>query len=219
MDAPFDSDWEIWVLGNQLDKYEGKRVTRIFEIHDNLTEHDESYPQWLVSQGIRLVVGKKFPIQAENVEIYPEQEVRDLFGGGLSSSPAYMIGMAILEGYKEIAIYGIDMAVEDHEYFKQRPDMYAWIGYAKGKGIKVTIADRSPLFKPNYTEGTDWGNADEYTEMAEIHQSKIDGYEQQKREIDVLIHTHNGAKQVYERLAKVARSGTKVSITDSAIVR
>ena len=44
--APTDSDYEIWVHGNQLDKHLDHRVDRIFEIHDDLSEQQAGYPKW-----------------------------------------------------------------------------------------------------------------------------------------------------------------------------
>ena len=233
--APYnDERWEIWVLGNQYDRHENRRVTRIFEIHDNLSGHEDHYPAWLVEKQIPMMVGKHFPVIAEHVRLYPEKEANELLGGEyLSSSPAYMIALAILEGANEIAIYGIEMAVDNHEYFKQRPEMYAWIAYAKAKGIKITIPSESTLFKGGYVEGRDWGGKIDmekppftqvqFEEMAQIHQDKVNEYEVQKRKIEDLIHSHDGARQVYERLSRVARateSGIEVdSIIKTTIVR
>lgn len=232
--APYnDKDWEIWVLGNQYDRHENRRVSRLFEIHDNLSQHEDIYPTWLAEKQIPMVVGQHFPIIAEHISIYPEKEANELLGGEfLSSSPAYMIALAILEGAEEIAIYGIEMAVNDHEYFKQRPEMYAWIAYAKAKGIKVTIPSESSLFRGGYVEGRDWGGKIDmekppftqvqFAEMARVHQDKINEYEVQKNKIVDLIHSHDGARQAYERLSRVARAtetGIEVdSLSNTVIV-
>lgn len=219
--APFsEHDWEIWVHGNQLDRHENRRVTRIFEIHDDLSEHPPEYPQWLVDKNIPMVVGSKFPIQADHVTVFPEScNVLEK----LTSTPAYMMAMAIHEKAIHIGIYGVEMAVDDHEYFKQRPAMYAWIAYAKGLGIGITIPEESSLFVDKYKEGRDWGKKTDgpfteagFQEMADIHQQKIDEYNQ-------LIQTHAGCLQSYQRLAKIARameSGQDVkNLTDSLIIK
>ena len=232
--APFDDkEWEIWVLGNQYDRHVNRRVTRLFEIHDNLSEQDDKYPQWLADQQIMTYVGDKFPIKEKWIRQYPEDEANELMGGEfLSSSPAYMMAMAILEGADEIGIYGVEMGIDNHEYFKQRPEMYAWIAFAKARGIKITIPQESSLFKGGYVEGRDWGGKPEiakppFTEfefnaVAQIHIDKIAEYEGQRRKIEDLIHSHDGARQVYERLAKVARakeSGIEVtSLTETVVI-
>ena len=230
--APYnDEEWDIWVLGNQYDRHQNRRVNKIFEIHDNLSEHDEQYPEWLVSKEIPLVVGKHFPIKPDynHVSYFPENEANELMGGEfLSSSPAYMIALAILEGADEVAIYGIEMSVDNHEYFKQRPEMYAWIAYAKAKGIKVTIPSESSLFEGGYVEGRDWGGKVDtekppftqcqFEEMAQTHADKIAEYEIERHKIMDLIHSHDGARQAYARLARVARA-TESGVTVDSLLK
>ena len=224
--APFDDeDWEIWVLGNRYNKYEDKRVTRIFEIHDDLTQHTKEYPQWLVDKDIHLVVGEKFPIEADHVELFNFDYAKELIGQDyLTSSSAYMMAMAIMEGATHIGVYGVDMAVDDHEYFWQRPCMEGWIQFARGRGIEVVIPDVSSITKCNYIEGRDYKpnqrlsdmglnpqfakppfTSSAFIEMAQTHIDKIQEYNNQITQIEQLIHTHDGCKQAYERLAKVAR--------------
>lgn len=222
--APFDDpEWAIWVLGNRLNRFEGKRVNCVFEIHDNLSEHNEKYAEWLVSQDINLVVGEAFPLKADHVVTFDYAASEKLFGSlYLTSSPAYMMSHAIQSGATEIGIYGVDLSVDDHEYFWQRPCMEAWIGFAKGKGIKVLIPEVSSIGKCSYIEGRDWnGQKNEYgkritgtapftqTEfenMAALHDGRIEAIRAQMAQLQSDINTHDGAKQAYERLAKVARA-------------
>lgn len=223
--APFnDEEWEIWVLGNQINTYQGKRITRIFEIHENLSQHGdpERYLNLLASTGKPLVVGNTY---CEYGEAFPYEQANELMGAEfLTSSPAYMMAYAILEGATEIGIYGVEMAVDDHEYFKQRPSMYAWIAFAKARGIKVHIPEKSSLFKESYCEGRDWNNEkdlgpfseQEFAKMEQIHLNKIE-------ELKMQVEAHNGAAQVYRRMKKIARAeasgASQVNLTDSAVVQ
>lgn len=234
--VPHDNpDWEIWVLGNRLDRYKGKRVTRVFEIHDGcIDEHGPAYPQWLVGQNIPLVVGRGFPLTAEHVQTFPFEEASALFGSTyLTSSTAYMMALAILDGATEIGVYGSDMSVDDHEYFWQRPCLEAWIGFAKGRGIKVTIPEASPIGRCDYIEGADSSGKPDFAKppftqagflaVANMHSEAIRRLELEISERKALINTHNGAKQAHERLARVARAveaGIDVkSLTDTAVVK
>ncbi|MBT8449110.1 MAG: hypothetical protein KJO69_05445 [Gammaproteobacteria bacterium] len=229
--APFGQDeWDIWVLGNQLSDYDGKRVDAVFEIHDDLSDKPDGYVEWVLKHSPQLIVGDNFPALDDKIEIYPRDEVNALLGGGenLSSSPAYMIGLAILRGYTEIGIYGVDMGVDDHEYFKQRPYMYAWIGYAKAKGIKVTIPEKCPLFSETYDEGRDWGvsklagsapfNTENFEEMAQQHRDRVEEIDKMIADLNANRNAHRGSMQVFEQLARIARimkEGTKVEkLTD-----
>lgn len=224
--APFnDESWEVWVLGNRLDRFKDKRVTRVFEIHEDLSEHQdpEAYCEFLASSGHYLIVGENFPINNADIEVFPYKEAQALSKFvTLASSPAYMMAYAILNGATEIAIYGVDMAVDDHEYFWQRPCMWGWVRFAEGRGIKITIPEQSALCKMNYIEGKDWKagfkhnpksqfalppfTEQAFNELAENHQKKIDQINEEIRQKEILIHTHNGAKQSYIRMAKVARA-------------
>lgn len=227
VDAPFDDkDCQIWVLGNQLDRYEGKRVTRVFEIHNDLSNKPDGYAQWLVDQKVPLVTGEKFPISADHVSVYPMDEIRKIYTG-FSSSPAYMMGLAIHEGAEEIEIYGVDMAVDDHEYFMQQPDMCAWIGIAMGRGIEVKIHPSSPLMRGTYMEGRDYDPdrrlwQSEFKQIADEHAQKGEAIRAQIRQLEIQEAAHEGARQAYERLAKTGRawdSGQPVSLRQSIVMK
>lgn len=223
--APYgDKDVEIWVLGNRLERHIDKRVTRVFEIHDNLTEHDDpaKYAQWLVSHNLPLIVGEKFleggAIRGDGsrqVTVYPYAAVETLYGSVyLTSSPAYMIAYALLLGANEIQVYGVDLSISDHEYFWQRPCVEAWIGFAKGLGVKIVIPEVSHVGKSKYVEGRDWNNDTEigvfseenFGAMSGQHKSAMDALQKQRQELALKVAAHDGAMQVYQNLAKVARA-------------
>lgn len=221
--APYDNEeFEIWVLGNRLSRHIDKRVTRVFEIHDNLTEHgsEVEYANWLDNFGLPLIVGENYPTLKQeaiptHIFKYPYQEVTDLYGSlYLTSSPAYMIAFAVLIGVTEIQLYGVDLSVSDHEYFWQRPCVESWIGFAKGKGVKVYIPEVSHVGKSKYIEGRDWGNDTEvsvfseenFNLMAGQHKDKMDEIQAQRRELALQAATHDGGMQVYKNLAKIARA-------------
>jgi len=62
------------------------------------------------------------------------------------SSISYMVWYAIHIGATEIDLYGILMAAFD-EYHEQLKSVEYWIGYARGKGIKVTIHEPTAICK------------------------------------------------------------------------
>lgn len=221
--APYaDPSWEIWVLGNRADRHLNKRVTRIFEIHNNLSEHKDpgAYAAWLLSHKLPLIVGECFPGQGG--EVFPYAAVEQLYGSlYLTSSPAYMIAYAILKGATEIGLYGVDLSISDHEYFWQRPCAEAWIGFAKGRGIKVTIPDVSHVGKSSYIEGRDW-NGDTETHLFSEEDfnaqaiecfQKREALQQERQALALRAAALDGAEQVYKHLAKVARAtSAKVDI-------
>lgn len=214
---------EVWVLGTHMDNHPEEKVTRIFEIHTDLSSMPEGYRQWLVDKKIPLYVTEGFPIEADHIVIYPIEKALNLVGGHITSSIAYMMALAILEGATKISIYGVDMDIDDGEYFRQRPGLYALRGYAIARGIEVE-APLSPLFiealYPQLSMGIDPYTQKQFKHMAALHQQKINEAKQNINELNRIIDTHYGCVQVYERLSKIARTtdaGIKVQfIEDSA---
>jgi hypothetical protein len=235
--APFDNkEWAIWVLGNRLHHYKEKHVDCIFEIHDNLLEHGDpvKYALYLENEarkrGCGLVVGEKFPTYGLPLDYYAlplnctkfDYEASEKIFGSLylTSSPAYMMSHAMLiDGLTDIGLYGVDLSIDDHEYFWQRPCIEAWIGFAKGRGINIHIPDISHVGKCDYVEGRDWNGIKneygttggifsqrEFDKMVESHAQKIELIDQHISQLVADKHTHNGARQAYERLSKVARA-------------
>jgi len=218
-----DKELEIWVLGNMLDRHIDKRVTRAFEIHDDIgtREGSDIYIKWLVSRNVPLVVGENFPASGSHVSVYPYKEIEDMYGSlYLTSSAAHMMALAILEGATHIGIYGIDMSVSDNEYFYQRPCMESWIGYARGIGIDVYIPKESHIGSSAFVYGAELKpktppfTYNEFSLMAQQHNAKVEELKNKVEELNNSIHAHSGAAQAYERMMKVARaidSGNKVN--------
>lgn len=222
--APYgDKEVEIWVLGNRVDRHLDKRVTRIFEIHENLQEHGDvaAYKSklFLLSKKYKIIVGEKFfdgvVKDCPNVEIFDYAASEKLYGAlYLTSSPAYMISYAISQGATEIQLYGVDLSVSDHEYFWQRPCVEAWIGFAKGRGIKVVIPEASHVGKSRYVEGRDWNGTTEtglfseedFNAQAADCLEKHAAIMKERQDLALQAAALDGAAQVYKHLSKVARA-------------
>lgn len=116
--APFeDKEWDIWTLNKHIDCEKLPRVDLWFDIH---------------SRGVY----EKANITRGN---YPFNEAEKLVGGQyFNNSISYMIAYAILKGYKEIALYGMNFNSEhEHRRDGEWQNVRELIFYAKGKGIKV----------------------------------------------------------------------------------
>lgn len=164
MMAPFaDPSWQIWGCspGNMGVL---PRVDRWFEIHGNLLwpenkHYGEPYINWLKEQ--------KFPIYMQNQSLVPnatslpKKELVKEFGPYFfTSSFAWMMALAMYEGAKEIALYGIDMASRD-EYILQRPGAYFFFEEAKKRGVRMTAPHESDIMQPpglyGFSEVTQYG--------------------------------------------------------------
>lgn len=218
MAAPFaDEAYEVWVLGNRLNRY--PRADVVFEIHDDLSEHGdvERYVRYLLESGKHLVVGEAFPAEGSQVEVFPFDAAKELFGSTyLTSSSAYMLALALLRGFQHIEVYGVDMAVDDHEYFRQRPCMEAWLGFARGRGVTVVLPPQSPVMKSDFVEGRGCGGKPDFAlkpftqagflSLAGKHAEKVQQARAQIAALEQQALAHDSARQVYDRLAKVARA-------------
>ena len=85
---------------------------------------------------------------------YPREMAIERFDDYFTNTVSWMMAQAMIMGYKEIGIYGIDMA-QDTEYGTQRPSCEYFIGIARGMGIKVTIPETADLLKSYLQYGWD----------------------------------------------------------------
>lgn len=151
--APFnDPTWEIVGL-NQLYRHI-PRADRWFEIHTNWNEfvvEGTDHQKWLAEAPIPVYMIERVPGIPNSVR-YPIERVMNGHPDYFTSSVAFVIALAIQEGFKEIGLWGIDLIVGD-EYFYQKPCAEFWIGTAHGKGITVTLPHTTALCKQSHRYG------------------------------------------------------------------
>lgn len=169
-EAPWeDPTWEMW--GLPWDNFGWPRFSRTFEMHD-MRLLESAHSQREAGYFDRLRDCQSLYMQRPDAAIpnaaqYPFDEVARTTGAYWNSSIAYALAMAIHEGAEEIGIYGVDMNGTD-EYGYQRPNIEYLIGLAIGRGVKVTIPQKSPLctfsptgiwfydHMPTYTDRYGW---------------------------------------------------------------
>ena len=157
---------EIWSLNNAFLLWDSfPRLDRLFEIHKRdwylrrEVKVTKEYEEWLrnnheipvVMQESELTpdvpMGVRYPYEEicekylkDLVRIDYDQDNKERYAPYFTSSFAFMMALAIYEGFDEINIFGIDMEVNT-EYAYQKPCGEFWIGMALGLGIKVTIPE------------------------------------------------------------------------------
>ena len=152
--APFeDPDVEIWGLNEAHISDWMKRWDRWFQIHDSKS--------WKRPVAKRQVLGHYKWLRKQTKPIYMQHKHRDIpfskeyplrevtkkcFGNFwrgeehvkyFTSSMAYMMGIAILEDFERVEVYGFDMVLEHLEYKEQKANAEFFIGLAMGMGIEV----------------------------------------------------------------------------------
>lgn len=146
--APYDDkSWQIWNMGaNYVRK---KRFDRWFEVHSfellSASDAHVSYLEFMKECGPKLISGHPHELIPEATP-YPLDTIVQTYGDYFTCSAAWMIALAIHEGATEIGLWGIDMSVES-EYGYQKPCVEHWLGYAKGKGICVSLPPDSPILR------------------------------------------------------------------------
>lgn len=127
--------YETWGLAWDAERYE---FDRVFEMHDwddllRTYERLGTYLEKLDAVDRLYMAGAYLP----NATVYPFDEVAESVGDYWCSSIAYMLALAIHEQAEEILLAGVT-ASDDYGY--QRPNLEYLIGFARGRGIKVTTS-------------------------------------------------------------------------------
>lgn len=148
--APFfDKDWECWGVNATWAAHRDpeKKFTRWFELHRRKYlewEHQSTtggHFAWLRSL-------RKLPVYVQDVAEWPDlltakpypfervAKVAPAFKDYHCCSIDWMVGLAIAEGAKEIALYGVEQ-LHTAEPLSSRACVEFWCGIAVGKGIKA----------------------------------------------------------------------------------
>ena len=129
--APFwDKEWDIWTINK--DEWL-PRVTLWFDLHYEPFKKDAD-------------------ITRAN---FPFKQIDLMLGGHyFNNTISYLIAYAILQGYSEIALFGMEFSTKAEIKAKQYENVRELIFYAKGKGIKITAPyDKIMLQEyPQYTK-------------------------------------------------------------------
>ena len=141
MAEQMDPSVHIWSL-NEAWMFLRCRVDAWFQIHDEVS--------W--TKALTYMSGLEVPVYLQQADPrvphsveYPLDEITRKHRRFLTSSTAFMIALAILQGFDEIRLIGNDMD-RWSEYSDQRPGVLYWIGVADGLGIKVWLPPDCPLF-------------------------------------------------------------------------
>ena len=208
--APYDDpECEIWSVNN-LYKFI-PRTDRIFQLHSRLALENEvhgvsskEHLDFLRNTEIPVYMQEKYPDIPASVR-YPLEEMVEEFGiprtNDMQTKDAYftntisfMIALAIYEGFTDIYIYGVDMAVAI-EYREQRPSCEYYIGIAKGRGINIYMPAECDLLKSRFI----YGYEDEKKHAFQLKLKKtISEMQQRKLQCEHTIRDQQSVADKYE---------------------
>lgn len=111
-------------------------------------------------------------------EAFPLEKCKERFGAPyFTNTIAYMVAYALLEGAKEIDMYGVNQA-SSGEYFYEKCGVEFWLGIAIGMGVKVTIhGDKSELLttKSRFGGGLLYGYNETYDQIIQLKEKFGEG--------------------------------------------
>jgi hypothetical protein len=148
-----------WYEQHPIDKLwfrpHDQKVIYAHEIPEGHYVRPAGHLNWLKDQAKTIPVYLQETPPADwpaNARRFPIEEADRRFGIYWASGPSYMVAHAIMEGYREIHVYGIHLSTEA-EYREQRPNFEHLLGIARGLGITVKMAQESPVLKHGWKYG------------------------------------------------------------------
>jgi len=138
-------DGEVWLIPVAAPEFQDI-ADRAFEMHP-YKEFRNIGPGGLYLKDLRKMTcpiymieqHPSFPMAIE----YPVKKMVAQYGPVFPGTIAYMMALAIDEGFDEMHLFGCDISTD--EYKDQRPSAEYFVGYAQGKGMKVFIPEESTL--------------------------------------------------------------------------
>lgn len=143
---------EIWCVSTIFQELQTVDIqpSRIFQLHER-----ELFEPWIGKEQNRVVLMKSDP-DFDCAKVLPVEKLTATFGWRFSSTFAWMLGWALLEGFDDIQIRGVHLAHQS-EYFDQRDTFFWFVGLAQGKGVKIHIDEDSGVFIANRAYGVQNG--------------------------------------------------------------
>lgn len=203
--APWDDpSVEMWLL-NDMHVLNPPRADRWFDLHPfdkfyftkpngKVFAHEvpagafvrpQGHLEFLKRQTIPVYVQDAALLGTPNARTFPKADVEKAVGPHFASSPAWMLGLALLEGVSEIYIYGIHLATE-WEYMRQKPNFAFLLGVAAGRGVKIHVPPMAPLLRESHQYA--------YEEDPDVPKNRV------KKRIDAL---RSELRTVEDRIAAV----------------
>ncbi len=162
-----DPEWEIWGLNNGYelalfyDQQSRFRCDRWWELHPMAVQprNDLVWMQHCPIPIYVLDLKDRHPQgDMPNAVQYPRAAVEAQFPLPVpywACTFAYQIAFAILEGFTEIALLGLDFGTP-REWIFERPNTLLWVGLAAGKGVSITVPMDSTLLWHPHAYGYDY---------------------------------------------------------------
>jgi len=130
---------DVWTLNNGYKT--SQKFDKLFLVHKPPGTHLNWKEIAELSETVEIV--SLHPLPKTRTTMYPFEKIRKKFGTDyFSDTICYMIAYALYLDYNEIRMYGADLS---EEYREEKGGVEYWVGYARGRGVRVWIAPGSTL--------------------------------------------------------------------------
>ena len=214
--VPLPAKWTRWFEIHHIwyDQIKRKLVRR--ELTDFRGQPVDQYMNGLASLPCPVYMQQFWPEMIPNSVVFPlpqmvkffaeEKQLGLQFARYLTNTISIEIALAIFEGFKEIFVYGVDMAVGT-EWQNQRPSCEFWLGLAKGMGINIYIPAEADLLKTRFIYGFEEPLQNEFAKK--LKKIKVDmvqkanAAQHQANESNNALNQYQGAIHVMNEIDKV----------------
>ena len=180
------------------------KFTRWFQVHPYYEMAPRQNPRlghlkWLREAAIPVYMEEVHPDIPTSIR-YPYEDVCQTIGGNyMTSEPAFMVALAIHEGFDLIKVYGVDMDC-DREWAYERSCFEHLLGFAMGRGISVWLPEGCPMLKGSL-----------YAKTVDVPSSymveRLRQLQQKEAELVGEINRNLGQREMLEELIDLAYKG------------
>lgn len=198
-----DPSFEIWGM-NQGYLHMKRRADRWFEMHlpDGVADvRDPNYLDWLKTTPIPVYMIDTYDFVPTAVRYPIEDAIRVANRDYFTSTVAFMLALIEMEGFEEVHLYGINLAIGD-EYFYEKPCAEYWLGRLEAKGRKIYIPKASSMLKQYMRYGYNIDARPNQQLKLMLQHRKAD-YDQKVMQHSAQLNVWLGAKQEDEALMQI----------------
>lgn len=164
--APYENPmWEVWSLNAipSCDRLRRLRVDRWFEMHEMHAQSADDM-EWIAKCPVPLYMVPNasswdgtWGNHSANQVRYPLERVEADSASYFACSFAYMIALALLEGFKGIGVYGCELCYgTERERTVEWACVSWWLGLCEGRRIDVCLPPDTHLGYHRYRYGIDY---------------------------------------------------------------
>lgn len=163
---PLDDDsWDVWGCNSLWslaeDRHHRFRADAWFELHPFHAQTPMELAAMRACPVPLYVLATSPYAQSDTAHwlVYPLDDVRARFGPReyYTCTFAYQIALALLLGYTEIGLWGVELwGGSTRERRVELPCVAYWLGMAKGRGVTVTLPESSQLIAHPHLYGYDY---------------------------------------------------------------